>query len=227
VVNDAPCLAGLHALIGALESLTKESDIEKVDRDLWKRLKDALPPMPTGTVDGKNVFLVAEKYKDETSNVENPELYTVFPFRLCNITTPDLHTGIESFNTRKFPGAIGWYQDGQQAALLGLTEYAAKAIVSKVANTHPAHRFQAMWGPNFDWLPDQDHGSNMVMTLQTMLMQSYGDSIYILPAFPSDWNVSFRLAAPGRTTVTCNYKDGELRVDSDNKRMKIVKTDNR
>jgi hypothetical protein len=67
-----------------------------------------------------------------------------------------------------------------------------------------------MWGPNYDWLPDQDHGSNIMLTLQNMILQSVGNKIYVLPAWPAKWNVSFKLHAPQRTVVEGVYNDGKL-----------------
>ena len=63
-----------------------------------------------------------------------------------------------------------------------------------------------MWGPNYDWLPDQDHGSNIMLTLQAMLIRPVGDKIYLLPAWPKTWNARFKLHAPARTVV-----EGEVR----------------
>jgi hypothetical protein len=39
-----------------------------------------LPPFGHGDPNGKTVILPAEKY-GKTENMENPELYTVFPYR--------------------------------------------------------------------------------------------------------------------------------------------------
>ena len=64
----------------------------------------------------------------------------------------------------------GWGQDGQVAAMLGLTELLPGMLKEKIDNTNPNHRFPAMWGPNYDWTPDQDHGSNLLMTIQHMIM---------------------------------------------------------
>ena len=64
----------------------------------------------------------------------------------------------------------GWSYDGQCAAILGLTDEAKRQMLCKVGNSNPNYRFPAMWGPNFDWLPDQDHGSNIMLTLQNMLL---------------------------------------------------------
>ena len=47
--------------------------------------------------------------------------------------------------------------------------------------------------------------------LQAMLLQAADGKIYVLPAWPSDWDVSFKLHAPGRTTVEAVYEDGKVR----------------
>jgi hypothetical protein len=46
--------------------------------------------------------------------------------------------------------------------------------------------------------------------LQTMLLQAEGDAIWLLPAWPADWNVTFKLHAPRQTTVEGIYRDGKL-----------------
>jgi hypothetical protein len=61
-----------------------------------------------------------------------------------------------------------------------------------------------------DGTPDNDHGANSVNALQTMLLQSDGKKIYLLPAWPEDWDVSFRLCATDNTTVECEYHEGRV-----------------
>ena len=88
-----------------------------------------------------------------------------------------------------------------------------------MSSKHEASRFPAFWGPNFDWIPDQDHGGNAMMALQTMLLQWDDPSmagpgtspIRLLPAWPRDWDVDFKLHAPDRTTVRGVYQAGRLR----------------
>ena len=46
--------------------------------------------------------------------------------------------------------------------------------------------------------------------LQEMAMQTVGDSIYLFPAWPRDWDVDFKLHAPGNTTVECSLKKGRI-----------------
>ena len=104
----------------------------------------------------------------------------------------------------------GWCQDSIQAACLGLGDEAARQVAARAAQINRAYRFPVMWGPNFDWIPDQDHGNNILTTLQTMLLQSSGARLFVLPAWPKNWSVSFKLHAPKNTTVEGVYRAGKL-----------------
>jgi hypothetical protein len=62
-----------------------------------------------------------------------------------------------------------------------------------------------------------------------MLMQSepmeLGGRILLLPAWPKDWDVSFKLHAPGKTVVECEYRDGKiqkLKVSPESRRKDVV-----
>ncbi len=46
--------------------------------------------------------------------------------------------------------------------------------------------------------------------LQEMLMQTPGRTIRLLPAWPKEWDVDFKLHAPERTVVTGKVRDGEV-----------------
>ena len=46
--------------------------------------------------------------------------------------------------------------------------------------------------------------------LQEMLMQTIGKEIRLLPAWPKDWDVDFKLHAPRRTTVEGRVRSGEI-----------------
>ncbi len=46
--------------------------------------------------------------------------------------------------------------------------------------------------------------------LQRMLVQYDGDEIYLLPAWPKDWNTEFRLHAPGNTMIDCKVENGKI-----------------
>jgi hypothetical protein len=46
--------------------------------------------------------------------------------------------------------------------------------------------------------------------LQEMLMQTIGDQIVLFPAWPKEWDVSFKLHAPKNTTVEVVYSGKKL-----------------
>ncbi len=47
--------------------------------------------------------------------------------------------------------------------------------------------------------------------LQEMLLQEMGDTIVLFPAWPREWDVSFKLHASKQTTVEVDYRDGEIK----------------
>lgn len=208
VENDLPNVAGLHHVLDNLLSLPA-GYAPSEDVAVWKDMRKALPAIPVRVVDGKKVFVPAEQYGTERHNSENPELYAVFPFTYCNVSTPNLQVGIDTYNRRIVRNIDCWTQDGQQAARLGLTEEAKKNLLVKIENGHPNHRFPTIWRINNDWTPDEDHGGNLLTVIQDMVMQSYGNTVYLLPAFPKDWDVDFKLYTFGDNTVFGTYKAGK------------------
>lgn len=43
-----------------------------------------------------------------------------------------------------------------------------------------------------------------------MLLQDDGERLHVVPAWPKQWNVSFKLHAPKQTTVECEVRDGKV-----------------
>ena len=95
-------------------------------------------------------------------------------------------------------------------AYLGLTEQAKKYVTGRARNKDKNSRFPAFWGPNYDWVPDQDHGGILLKAVQSMLLQTEGKKIFLLPAWPKEWNVDFKLHAPYRTVIQGRYQKGKL-----------------
>jgi len=125
----------------------------------------------------------------------------------------------------------GWVQSPMQAAYLGLPKAAAKLVglnfadkfpcfgdnrFGDMGNTpppqpgHPRARFTAFWETKMDYTPDSDHGANSANGLQSMVLQTNDRQIYVLPAWPENWDVEFKLHAPYQTTVEGVYRDGKL-----------------
>lgn len=61
--------------------------------------------------------------------------------------------------------------------------------------------------------------------LQEMLLQTPGDRILLLPAWPREWDVDFKLHAPRQTTVEVSLKGGKitsLKVTPESRRKDVV-----
>lgn len=213
VTNDLPSVAGLidvtHRLCDLPDNLVPESQ-----QTFFKKMKASCPAIPTQQVeeDGKqiNELAPAQTYDPKRSNVENPELYAVWPFRLYGVGKPDIDLALAAYGHRYSHLDVGWGYDGNCAALLGMTDEAKRILLKKCGNSNPAYSWPATWGPNYDWLPDQNHGGNLLETTELMLLQSDGDKIRLLPAWPKNWDVHFKLRAAHNTTVECVYRDGNV-----------------
>ncbi|MCJ8331528.1 MAG: hypothetical protein HRT89_07275, partial [Lentisphaeria bacterium] len=207
-VNPSPDIAGLQWVLDKLLAL---DELPEELREEWSELRELIPEVPTRTdaIKNRTVVLPALQY-DHLANFENPELYTVFPYRLYGVGKPDLEIGRATWEDRLFKQTRCWFQNGIQAALLGLTDEAKADIVTRASNPHAGSRFPAFWGPGMDWIPDQDHGSVTCITVQRMLMQCDDGKIHLLPAWPKDWTVDFKLHAPNNTTVEGHVENGSL-----------------
>lgn len=204
--NPLPEIAGLQFVLPRLLDLP---DAQVLQRKAWRDLLAALPPVPMREADGKQILAPAAKFQT-LQNQEIPELYAVFPYRLFGVGKPELEMARRTFAQRAVKGNSGWQQDDTQAALLGLSDEARRMLVSRFSTKDPDSRFPAFWGPNFDWTPDQDHGANGLMTLQSMLLQCDGQKLLLFPAWPKEWDVEFKLHAPMNTTVEGVYRHGKL-----------------
>jgi len=211
VIDPLPEIAGLRTILPALLALPQP---DAVDRAAWSLLLSLVPEIPLR--DGR--LRPARVYQEGiVQNCENPELYAVFPYRHAAVggDAALLAAGRSAFAARLHPGACGWQQCAVQAAILGLTDEAWKLTYEHFSKPHGHSEWVAgvskfpWWGPNFDWLPDMDHGAVAQMALQTMLLQHDGQRLHLLPAWPRERDVSFRLHAGG-ATVTAVWQGGRF-----------------
>ncbi len=208
--NPMPELSGLHGITERLLALPANLTTEK-SRVFWRRFLKQLPPLPLRDTKSGKALAPAKEFKIH-NNCENPELYGVFPFRRIAVGKENIEWGINALKHRWHRGASGWRQDDLFMAYLGQTEQAKEYIVSRSKNYHKGSRFPAFWGPNYDWIPDQDHGGVLTKAVQSQLMQvdPYSNKIYLLPAWPKEWNAEFKLHAPQQTIVQGKIKNGKV-----------------
>jgi hypothetical protein len=161
--------------------------------------------------EGRTIFTPAESFNPCPINLEDPQLYGVFPYPVARLGTPELEIGRNTFHYDPFKIRMDvcWGQTEIWAAKLGETEHARHLIVEKLRDA--SLRFPAFWGPGPDWVPDMDHGGAGAIGLQEMLMQTDDEKILLFPAWPKDWDVEAKLYAPFQTVVEIKAENGKLR----------------
>jgi hypothetical protein len=219
-VNPTPDIAGLKSVLPQLLKLPAGM-ISAEQRNTWRKVLGDLPAIPVGKTangklppfgkgdpDGTPTILPAESY-GKTSNAENPELYTAFPYRIHGVGKPELSLARNTFAARRFPWDFCWGQDGPQSAVLGLTDVAKKAAIDEFT-LYGDERFSWFWKAGGDWIPDLDDGGTGMITLELMLTQFDGKRIQLLPAWPNDWTADFKVHAPYRTTLEGHVENGKI-----------------
>ena len=207
-VNPSPEIVGISRVVNNYLQLP-EKLISKEERIRWTKLRNDLPPVPIAGNKGEEKLTPGEKYEMK-KNSENPELYAIFPYRIYGVEKADHEIALRTFNARSHKETGGWQQNAIQAAHLGLAKEAAEYVTRNFSNWNKNYRFPAMYGPNYDWTPDQTHGSVAMTALQRMLLQTDCDKIYLLPAFPKNWNAEFKLHAPKNTVIEGKVVDGKI-----------------
>lgn len=164
---------------------------------------------------------------ERVNNIETPQLYPVFPWRLFGVGKPALdvarNTYLYDADAVKFNSHTGWKQYNIWAACLGLREEAKRLSLAKLSDG--PYRFPAFWGPGYDWTPDHNWGGSGMIGLQEMLLQVSGEQILLFPAWPGEWDVHFKLHAPGQVVVEATLKEGKvalLKVTPESRKKDIV-----
>lgn len=171
-----------------------------------------IPPIPLRTIEGDTCIAPAIVWA-RIQNIETPQLYPVFPWRVYGMGRDNLHIARNTY--LKDPHAVemhstkGWKQDNIWAACLGLTDEAFKLNREKL--TDGPYRFPAFWDPGYDWAPDCNKGGASMIGLQEMLLQEKPDGgLLLFPAWPKNINAKFRLKATGGRTVEAEIKNGTI-----------------
>jgi hypothetical protein len=209
--NPTDLIAGLRACIGMLLELPDEYAPDD-KKQYWQALLRRIPPFPIKEVSGRRIMQPAESWH-HYQNCEIPQFYPIFPFGLYGVGKPGLQMFIDTWHygewTPLAKSHISWHQNGIFFARMGLTKDAAEYNIKKLENS--GRRFPVFWGPGHDWVPDHNWGGSGMIGLQEMLLQTDGRKIYLLPAWPKDWNADFKLHAPYNTIVECTVRNGKIK----------------
>lgn len=206
-----------------------------------------LAPLPTGLwklkqVGDKKVFDTIDHSQDIYSpaaevldykaieNMENPEMYPVFPFNLAGMSSPAdiLQRWSNTFHARLHPNWAGWAPDSIQAARLGLPD--TVDVIMDHAKRHQKWPYGG-WNSVADPLPGSrlgvcdapyfDSAGVNATAIEEVLLQSHalvgdepadptqGGPIRILPAIRPDWSGRFGLLARGGFFVQATFAAGK------------------
>jgi hypothetical protein len=209
--NSSSTIAALQTVASRLLELPAQY-LDSAKRTYYKQFLKRVPEIHTREANGRTVIAPAWQWERNDNNGECPQLYPVFPWGIYGLDRPNLETAINTYLYDPLianRSHIGWHQEAIWAARLGLTDEAKMWVVKKLQDAET--RFPAFWGSDFNWIPDNDWGGTGSIALQEMLLQADGKKLFLLPAWPKDWDVHFKLYAPYNTTVECTLEDGVIK----------------
>ncbi len=180
--------------------------------DSLNNLLQRIPDIPLRAISGDTCIAPAIVWA-RIQNIETPQLYPVFPWRIYGMGREYLQTARNTY--LKDPHALemrstkGWKQDNIWAACLGLTDEAFRLNNEKLADG--PYRFPAFWDPGYDWAPDCNKGGASMIGMQEMLLQEKPNGeVMLFPAWRKDINAKFRLKATGGRTIEAEIKNGVI-----------------
>lgn len=210
VKNPTPDIAGLRYVLTRLAELPADV-VDANQEKQWRNFLKIIPEIPVGMKNGKKVILPYEPQDSiKPHNTENPELYAIFPFRIYGLGKPEFNMALETYNQRLIKRTGCWHQDVIDAPMLGLREESKRNVTKNFTTFDKNLSFPAFWERGHDYMPDEDNGGQGQTGLQKMLMQCDGQRILLLPAWPTEWNASFKLNAPQNTTVEGRVENGKV-----------------
>jgi hypothetical protein len=222
--NPADAVAGLIAVTNGLRALPSGA-LSSAQIAYVEGLRQRLPALPTfAAVSGgqERTFFGSSDHDAGDGSSRHPGMYALFPFGVIDRGSAQFGQMTDTWNylvpAAQKKAYIGWQRSVIMSARLGRTDEAKATISQKLedAGRLPAGdmsrraRFPTFWGPGYDWSPDHNWGGGGMIGLQDMLLQASGDTIYLLPAWPKDWDVAFKLHAPRNTTVEARVAGGKL-----------------
>ncbi len=215
--NPADAVAGLWAVTEALEALPG-SLLSAEQREYITGFRQRIPDLPTyrKVIDGQErTFLAVAENDQAMGGGFYPNLHSVFPYNLLYTGGAGFERAADTWSYMISPANkqayVGHRPSVIYSALLGLTDE-AKFTLSKKMDDRSGNnsRFPTFVGPGFDWSPDQNWLGGGMIGLQEMLLQTPGREIRVLPAWPKEWDVSFKLHAPYGTTVEVVFQKGVI-----------------
>jgi len=224
-------IAGVALMRTQLPRLIALADLPCVKPEavaLWKRVLEDAPSMPTGVRRNGKPGLIpyTDEYDNEgekTQGHDRATLYAIWPYRAYMF--PESGTSDKDYalavNTLEMDdnGSEGWHYADYCAAILGLADRAKQGVLFRVNEGRNGKTKVYFHFPPFqysaepDYVPNMESGGIVQSTLQYMLWNWKGDTIYLCPAWPKDWDCKFKFQAPGNTIVQGHVTNGEVTLE--------------
>jgi hypothetical protein len=217
--NSIDAVCGLQRVT---ESLLRLSELSETSRIRLKKIQATLPEIPTGIRQDRLSLLPARSLEREYNKWEPIEMYACWPYRLAGITRPDtLQLARDTWETvpedraRLCKQDYSWMANVANVAALAWPQAAKERAIYKMANTAaPQARFPAFFGPGHDWLPDHNWGGAGLTGIQEMILAPEpgpNGKLHLFAGWPAEWDVDFKLYAPGQTLVEGVLEGGMLK----------------
>ncbi|TVS14400.1 MAG: hypothetical protein EA424_19590 [Planctomycetaceae bacterium] len=228
--NPSLPILGLHQILTRLLELPDEVS-PPARKQRWRAILDRLPALPIVESGGRRILRPAENFSHRSWHM--PEMYGLWPFEVYGPDLPDLelmrNTFLHGVSRGNRERVTAWTQGFIHYARLGMAANAQEKAVGKLRNG--PYRFPTFWPEDIDWVPDHNWGGAGMVGLQEMLLQTHppapaslhghvagdrlrlgsdSEQLRLLPAWPHDWDVDFRLHAPRQTIVEGRVRDGQL-----------------
>lgn len=214
--------------------------ITEARRNEWRQFQAILPPVPVQAAGNVNTGVQVESVLpygsypanyNETVNrngYETPEMFPVHPYRFFSVgrealgvkrpRTPAVNCLLHAAGTpevcKNAQANFGWTQLPMTSALLGQAALARGAVLQRaMGGSAEGYRFIGFAPHEQDYEPAEDQFANMNSGLQWMLVQPADDgnrSSIVFGAWPCEWDVAFKLAAPGPATIEGELKGGKV-----------------
>ena len=216
--NPIEVVSGLRRVTAGLLALP---DLPADTRMRFEAIQARLPELPMGERDGVRSLLPAKSYEGVHNKWEPIEMYAFWPYRWVGVTRPDtLQLARDTWKSvpkdrrRCVEQDYSWMANVANVAALAWPAEAKKRVIYKLANNdQPQARFPAFFGPGHDWIPDHNWGGSGMVGLQEMLLAPApgpAGKLNLFPSWPPEWDVDFKLHAPGPTVVECVYRKGKI-----------------
>ena len=203
------------------DSLLKLKELPPAVRTRLESIRKTIPPLPVARRCGVMSLQPAKSWNGDFNKWEPIEMYAYWPYRLVGVTRPEtLQLGRDTWDTipedraRLCKQDYSWMANVANMAALASPEKAKERAIYKMSNTAaPQARFPAFFGPGHDWLPDHNWGGAGSTGIQEMLLApepGVNGRLHLFPAWPVEWDVDFKLHAPGKTIVEGVLKGGKL-----------------